>query len=154
MGYPVLTWRIYLKRPVITYVLKIEVPSILLTMLSFAVFWLDATHVGERLGYGVTIILAVQVSAVVTSDLLPLSGEILWMELLDLMNFLFCVLSLLMSLITVHWAFRNPLAVDELGAQRIDFFSRWIICPTYIIFLVWIYSLELDDYYDKESSLD
>jgi hypothetical protein len=42
----------------------------------------DATNCGERLGLGVTLVLAIEVTKIVIQELLPVCGEMLWIEVL------------------------------------------------------------------------
>ena len=42
---------------------------------SFAVFWLKPS-VGERLGYGITLILATEVFKLVVDEVVPVCGEV------------------------------------------------------------------------------
>ena len=56
-----LDFRLHFTRPNMYYFWAVEVPGVLLTVVSMAVFWLDATNCGERLGFGVTALLAVEV---------------------------------------------------------------------------------------------
>ena len=53
----------------------------LLTCSSFAVFWLKPA-VGERLGYGITLILATEVFKLVVDEVIPICGEMLWIDLI------------------------------------------------------------------------
>jgi hypothetical protein len=68
---------------------------------------LCALQVGERLGFCATMLLAVQILMIVVSDLLPTCGELLWIELLNLVNFIFCFLNLIWSCGIVHVTYRG-----------------------------------------------
>ena len=93
--------------------------------------------------------------------------------MLNLLNFCFCVLSLIMSVVTIHVAFKGTLSpspspslphhmsvvtihvfafkgedtVDEMAAYHIDFWSRIVIPALYFTGLGIVYSLELNDGY-------
>ena len=134
------TWQSY-------YVWAIEYNGILLTLVSMAVFWLDATACGERLGFGVTTVLAVQVTKNWTSQLVPTCGEFLWIEIVLLVNELFCVISLLVSCIAVRQAFKGQGTVDELTSNAIDMAARRTIPPCYVVALAVLYNIELEDGY-------
>ena len=74
------------------YVLLIEMPSIIITVLSFGQFWMDASAIGSRLGFGATLFLTSYVLQSVGKDSLPRCGEWLWIHYLNLLNLTFCVL--------------------------------------------------------------
>ena len=146
-SYSNLLFRVTFQRTSMYYFWAIEFPSMLLTIVSFAVFWLDPTNCGERLGYGVTVLLAVEVTKVVTSGLLPVCGETLWVQILLILNELVCILCLLESCLAIYHAFEAIGRIDELRAERTDYHARRIVPSTYIILLGTVYSLELDDGY-------
>ena len=129
------------------YTLAIEFPSVMLTLVSMAVFWLDATNCGERLGFGVTTLLAVQVTKNWTSDLVPTCGEFLWIEIVLLVNELFCVVSLLVSCLAVRQAFKGQGTVDELSSNAVDMIARRVIPPVYVVALAVLYNIDMEDGY-------
>ena len=129
------------------YVWAIEYNGILLTLVSMAVFWLDATNCGERLGFGVTTLLAVQVTKNWTSALVPTCGEFLWIEIVLLVNELFCVVSLLVSCVAVRQAFKGQGTVDELSSNAVDMIARRVIPPVYVVALAVLYNIDMEDGY-------
>ena len=150
--YSNLLFRIYMKRPETYYIFTVEYPSILLTIVSMLVFWLDATACGERLGVSFTMLLAVQVLKIVTSDVLPVCGEVLWIELLLVANELFCVLSLLCSVWAFWTAYKGLGTVDEKASERYDYWARRIVPPAYVVVMSVIYGLDLDDAYKETTN--
>ena len=68
--YTILRYTINLGRVQIYYMMLVIIPCILLTCFSFAVFWLKPA-VGERLGYGITLILATEVFKLVIDEVVP-----------------------------------------------------------------------------------
>ena len=54
-------------------------PSIIFSCMSFLVFYMSF-EVGERLGFGITLFLTVEFSKSAMAELLPICGELLWME--------------------------------------------------------------------------
>ena len=82
------------------YWLLVVVPCLLLTVFSFSVFWLSP-NVGERLGYGITLILATEVFKLVVGDVVPVCGELLWVDLFTNMCSLFCFISLFESCVVL-----------------------------------------------------
>ena len=67
-------------------------PSIVITVLSFGQFWMDASAIGSRLGFGATLFLTSYVLQSVGKDSLPRCGEWLWIHYLNVLNLTFCVL--------------------------------------------------------------
>jgi len=110
-------YKVVLSRSSQYYTISIEVPSIVLTLLSFGVFWLDCSQCGERLGFGITILLAVMVNTIVVQEVLPVCGETLWIEMFLLLNLVFTVVALFESLVVVHVAFSKLDTVDEAAAE-------------------------------------
>ena len=61
-------------------------------------------QVGERLGFGITLVLVVEVSKSTMSALLPICGELLWMELFFWINFIATCASLVESCVVLGLA--------------------------------------------------
>ena len=74
--WPTVKFRIYLSRASLYYTTFLLVPAVILSLTSFAVFFMSF-QVGERLGLGVTLVLAVMVSQFTLTSILPVCGEIL-----------------------------------------------------------------------------
>jgi hypothetical protein len=53
---------------------------------------------GGRLGYGITLLLTVEVGKHMFSEMLPVCGEMLWIEVFNIVSLTFCYLSLLESI--------------------------------------------------------
>lgn len=102
--YPVIIYRVFLRRATFFYVISALVPLILFTLLSFSVFFISF-EVGERLGVGVTLVLTIEFSRASLSANLPICGEWLYIEVLFFVNFLFSTLSLLESCIVLAVGF-------------------------------------------------
>ena len=62
-------------------------------------------EVGERLGFGITLILAVEVSKGLVINLVPICGELLWVEIFLNLNLLFCLLALFETCVVLFLAF-------------------------------------------------
>lgn len=62
-------------------------------------------QVGERLGYGITLILAVQVMQITVAELVPVAGELLWVELFNTVNLFFCYAALYETLIVLFLSY-------------------------------------------------
>ena len=75
-------------------------PSIFLTLLSFTVFWAD-TSSADALGFGITVIVVVMLLNIVLVGMVPVCGELLWLDLFSMVNVGFCCLSLLQSAVII-----------------------------------------------------
>ena len=74
-------------------------PTSVVTILSFVVFWAPPAS-ADALGYGITVIVVVILMQVVLIGLLPICGELLWVDLFIFLNTGFCMVSLLQSAVT------------------------------------------------------
>lgn len=88
------------------YVAKVLIPNILFTFLSFAPFWLDVRS-GERLSFGVTILLAMVAVDIIAAELLPVCPEYLFIEALVGGSILIAFLALIETCIVVYWYYKN-----------------------------------------------
>ena len=64
--------------------------------MSFSVFFMSFS-VGERLGLGVTLVLAIEFARLSLAANLPVCGEWLWLEMLFQLHFFFATFSLMES---------------------------------------------------------
>ena len=78
--YPTVTYTVTLKRETFYYLNFTLLPAVLFSLMSFAVFFMSF-EVGERLGCGITLVLVVEVAKQTIQTLVPICGELLWMEL-------------------------------------------------------------------------
>ena len=96
------------------YVRLIEVPSTMLACLSFAAFFLRPS-VGERIGFGSTMILAQFVLMTVAGDKLPTCGELLWIDVLLCLNMIFTFVALLESCYVTYISTMPPTLMECAG---------------------------------------
>mmetsp|Transcript_16095 Transcript_16095/g.21574 ORF Transcript_16095/g.21574 Transcript_16095/m.21574 type:complete len:501 (-) Transcript_16095:413-1915(-) len=96
-----LTCTFVFKRSSRFYVLKIIIPTILFTFLTFGSFLLDQ-RVGERLGFGVSVLLVIVAQAILTSDILPVTRERLWIDVLTQGSQYFSILAVAESLLVAY----------------------------------------------------
>ena len=82
------------------------IPTVALTVFSFAVFFMSF-QVGERLGYGVTLALTAEVSKATMASLIPVAGELLWIELFFAMNLCFTLIALFESVVVLAIAYNT-----------------------------------------------
>jgi hypothetical protein len=73
--------------------MKLFVPSITITTLSFITFFLDPL-VGERFSYGIAVILAVIMNDVVATSMMPVTSSTILMDYVSMMCLIFAILSL------------------------------------------------------------
>ena len=68
--WPTARFEIRVQRASFYYSLSIVAPTIILTVSSFGVFFMSF-EIGERLGYGITLVLAVQVMQITVNEMVP-----------------------------------------------------------------------------------
>ena len=86
------------------YVNNIIIPTAMLTYLSFGSFLLDI-RVGERLSFGIAMALVVVAQQIVTSGLLPISNERLWIDRFITLSFYWIVFSLAQTVLIAYFFF-------------------------------------------------
>ena len=104
--WPTVKFRIYLSRASLYYTTFLLVPAVILSLTSFAVFFMSF-QVGERLGLGVTLVLAVMVSQFTLTSILPVCGEILWLEVWFTLNLVYTLIPLIESCIVLGIAYNT-----------------------------------------------
>jgi len=102
----VVKYTVTLKRASFYYVLLIITPSLLLTYLSFGVFFMSY-EVGERLSFGITLVLVMEVLKTTISCFVPVCGELLWIDLFMLVCTIFCLVSLLETICVLCLSFHT-----------------------------------------------
>lgn len=75
----VVYYNLYFKRSSRFYLLKVLLPTIVFTILAFGVFFLDL-RLGERLSYGLTVLLVIIAQDIATASLLPITDKQLWIN--------------------------------------------------------------------------
>ena len=94
--WPVIQYTITLERRYLSYMIFMVVPGLLTTLLSFAVFWAD-TASADALGYGIGVLVVNLLLIHILIDILPVSGEMLWIDLYSSLNTIFCCFALMQS---------------------------------------------------------
>ena len=84
------------KRAFTYYIVLVILPGILITLLSFAVFWTD-TASADALGFGIGIIVVNLLLNLILFGVLPLCSEVLWVDIFSTVNTLFCCIALFQS---------------------------------------------------------
>jgi hypothetical protein len=102
-AWPTLTYTFVFERitTMLLYLQKLAIPVILMTLMASAVFWFDV-RCGERLGYGITILLAIMAVEIIAGETLPACSEWLWIEALSTGSFIFSTACLTESCFVTH----------------------------------------------------
>lgn len=94
-------YMLYVRRDARTfYMVVLWLPPIFLTVLALSTFWMSP-EVGERLGYGITILLASQFGKAVVMEFLPVCKELLWIDIYLLFHEVITFCILVMSCVTM-----------------------------------------------------
>jgi len=133
--WPVTVYTVSLKRATSFYVVVIIVPTIIVTMLSFVVFWAPSSS-ADALGFGITVIVVVILMQVVLIDLLPVCGEILWVDIFVSVSYTFCMMSLFQSALVILIETNEtehllPLIIvhpAKVAWQRLRHYSKHLLC--------------------------
>ena len=124
--FPVLKYRIYLKRATSFFVFTTMVPSTLFTILSFTPFFMSF-EAGERLSVGVTLVLTIEISRAALVSTLPICGEWLWLEILFFVNLIFTVAAFLESCLVIGLSWTTEESVLPIGvAGAYGKVRRWL----------------------------
>ena len=124
--FPVIKYRIYLKRATSFFVFTTMVPSTLFTLLSFTPFFMSF-EAGERLSVGVTLVLTIEISRAALVSTLPICGEWLWLEILFFVNLVFTVAAFLESCLVIGLSWTTEQSVLPIGvAAAYGRVRRWL----------------------------
>eukprot|EP00928_Gymnodinium_smaydae_P007322 TRINITY_DN12648_c1_g1_i1.p1 TRINITY_DN12648_c1_g1~~TRINITY_DN12648_c1_g1_i1.p1 ORF type:complete len:831 (+),score=68.78 TRINITY_DN12648_c1_g1_i1:43-2535(+) len=121
--WPALVYTVEMSRSTTFYETKLFIPAITIAALAFMPFWMSP-ECGERLAFGVTIILAVVMNDVTASALMPVCKERLLMDYVSLVCFLFSVIGLLESCLIVCLYHRSEATLYQAVVPHVvhDFF--------------------------------
>ncbi len=97
-------YNLYFERSSRYYTLKVLLPTIVFTILSFGVFFLDL-RVGERLTYGLTVLLVIIAQDISTSSLLPITDKRLWINTFVVGSFYWVLITNLESVFVAYLYF-------------------------------------------------
>jgi hypothetical protein len=119
------------------YLLKVFLPMVLIVALSWAVFWMDESSLGDRLGISFTGLLTVVAYQFILADTLPHLAYLTFMDVLINYSFMMMALTVVENVL-VH-ILRNE--GHETFALRVDQSSRLIFPLIYFIGLVMVVNL-------------
>merc|ERR550514_2502363 len=83
--WPVVAYTVHLGRASNYYTLVVLFPGVLITLLAFAVFWMEP-EASDALAYGITVVLASELTKIVLVGIIPVCGELLWVEIFTQTN--------------------------------------------------------------------
>eukprot|EP00439_Symbiodinium_sp_Y106_P005121 s6561_g1.t1 len=106
------------------YTLLIILPTVLLTYLSFGVFFMSH-EVGERLSFGITLVLVIEVMKTTAASFVPVCGELLWIDLFMLVSTVFCCASLLETMAILFLAFHVE---KHVLPSWLAWMAPWFLC--------------------------
>jgi len=106
---------VFKRETTVLYLRTLTIPVLLLTILASAVFWFDV-RCGERLGYGITVLLSITAVEIIASESLPTCPELLWIEAFTSGSFMFSVCCLVESCYVTYLYFK----------QRKEDLTEWI----------------------------
>ena len=105
--WPLLTYTYVFKRKTsLIYIKTLVGPVIVFTFLLSAVFFFDVRCV-ERLGYEITILLAMMVIEIIAADALPTCSEWLWTEIVSTVSSLFAMSCVIESSYITHLYYKQ-----------------------------------------------
>lgn len=116
--WPSLVYSITMTRADSYYLPIVIWPGVLITLLSFAVFWTD-TGSADALGYGIGVIVVNLLANFILIGVLPTCGEILWLDIFASVNTLFCCISLFQSAFNIM--------IENLESDHL--LPIWIVYP-------------------------
>ena len=104
--WPTLLFSVTLDRASRFFVVQVCLPMVLFAYLSFGAFWINVGS-GERLGFGITLILAMVAFDLWTSDYVPKCSESIFLTELDQLCGLAATLSLVQSMVVLFLFFKE-----------------------------------------------
>ncbi len=121
---------IRVKRRFHFYLWKVILPLVLMVVLSWSVFWIEARDLSNQVQIAVTTLLTVIAFAFAISATMPLVPYLTYIDAFFLTCYVFVFLAFV-ELMAVHLAHRRERATD-LGI-RIQKFARWAVPAAFIV---------------------
>jgi hypothetical protein len=121
------------------YVLKVMVPLLLITIASWAVFWIDPREFSTQITIAFTNLLTIVALLLVINDSLPRVGYLTFMDGFTMLCFI-TILLVILELLFAHYLETQDRAN---GARKVHRLARWIVPITFtalnIALLVLVY---------------
>jgi hypothetical protein len=105
------------------YVLKVMIPLLLITMASWAVFWIKPTEFSTQIGIAFTNLLTIVALLMVINDSLPRVGYLTLMDGFTMICFVTSLVAIAELLISHHWQTQDK----PKRAQKIHHLARWVV---------------------------
>lgn len=99
------------------YTTTIVAPTILFTFVSFGMFLLDI-RVGERLAFGVSLLLVIVANSILTAGMLPICAERLWINVLTKSSYYWVMAALTESIIVAYLFFLETEDMERENSVR------------------------------------
>ena len=110
----------------------VVIPLVLIVILSFSVFWMDQSSLGDRMSVSFVGILTAVAYQTMVSDIMPQIAYKTWMNVFLSFSFLVMCLTVVVNL--------RVGALDKAGriqdGQRVDKRSRWLFPAIYVVLLI------------------
>jgi len=120
-----MTFVLHIRRKTLFYTVNLIVPCVLIAMLSVTVFYLPASA-GEKITMSISIQLALIVFLLLVSKILPPSSlTVPLVARYILFTFLMNVLTIVGTVVVIHWNFRTPSTHRMSGCVR-RVFVEWL----------------------------
>lgn len=104
--WPILIMQVQFERARAFYSFQYLFPTTLFTLVAFSVFFMGESC-GERLGLGITVVLVIEVNRYTLASMIPVCGELLWIDLFLFLNFVFTISALLESCVVIAFAYNG-----------------------------------------------
>eukprot|EP00929_Paragymnodinium_shiwhaense_P090492 TRINITY_DN50681_c0_g3_i1.p1 TRINITY_DN50681_c0_g3~~TRINITY_DN50681_c0_g3_i1.p1 ORF type:complete len:1004 (+),score=219.76 TRINITY_DN50681_c0_g3_i1:165-3176(+) len=118
--FPILLYTVKMKRSSLYYVMKLIMPQLAMAALSLITYFMQA-DTGERLTFGITLVLAVVTTDIVATELMPVCEEALLMNWISWLSLFFCVLSLFESAVVLFLFYLEVIDIQQLLPRSLQF---------------------------------
>eukprot|EP00931_Biecheleriopsis_adriatica_P100875 TRINITY_DN76117_c0_g1_i1.p1 TRINITY_DN76117_c0_g1~~TRINITY_DN76117_c0_g1_i1.p1 ORF type:complete len:771 (-),score=133.30 TRINITY_DN76117_c0_g1_i1:42-2327(-) len=94
--FPQVMYKLVIHRANTFYVMKLILPQISMAALSTITYFMNA-NIGERLGFGITLVLAVIATDIVATEFMPVCNEVLLMNWISWLSLIMCLIAIFES---------------------------------------------------------
>ena len=128
-------YKIEVKRRIMYYVWKVFLPLCVIVFASWAIFWIDPTHIGVQTGIGTAMLLTIIAFLFSLERVLPKIDYLSRMDIFVYSSLVFVFLAFVQGIATCTIAARGK----ESLARRIDHWSRAIFPLAYAAAVAWFW---------------
>ena len=129
--WPLVTFKVALKSQSFIHTKSLVLTNLALVYLSFALFWLDLRHGVDLIALGATYVLSLVAVDFVSSDLVPISSDLLWIEEFLAYSLAACIACLMFLSVSVYYDMVFSIEMERFGKdmkkkreERISFISE------------------------------